>query len=147
VVVLLLRTPRSARVAAVVVLAVTAVVVAATGPAAQVGLRARLPVAWSIAVCDVGQGDAIAIRAAGRVALVDTGPDPQALTSCLETLGVDRVDLLVLTHFDHDHDGGTRAVAGRVDTVLYGPTGAPDDERTLARLSDAEPTSSVPTRG
>jgi competence protein ComEC len=43
VVVLLLRTPRSARVAAVVVLAVTAVVVAATGPAAQVGLRARLP--------------------------------------------------------------------------------------------------------
>ncbi|EXJ52856.1 ComEC/Rec2 family competence protein [Microbacterium sp. MRS-1] len=137
VVVLLLRTPRSARVAAVVVLAVTAVVVPATGPAAQVGLRARLPVAWSIAVCDVGQGDAIAIRAAGRVALVDTGPDPQALTSCLETLGVDRVDLLVLTHFDHDHDGGTRAVAGRVDTVLHGPTGAPDDERTLARLSDA----------
>ncbi|WP_374699896.1 ComEC/Rec2 family competence protein [Microbacterium sp. B24] len=68
---------------------------------------------------------------------MDTGPDPRALTACLETLGVERVDLLVLTHFDHDHDGGTSAVAGRVDTVLHGPTAAPDDERTLTRLRDA----------
>lgn len=137
VVVLLLRTPRPARTAAGIVLAVTAVVVAAAGPVAQIDLRARLPDAWSIAACDIGQGDAIVIRAAGQIALVDTGPEPQALSTCLEALGVHRVDLLVLTHFDHDHDGGTSAIAGRVDTVLHGPTGAPDDERTLVRLREA----------
>ncbi|WP_294978151.1 ComEC/Rec2 family competence protein [uncultured Microbacterium sp.] len=137
VVILLVRSPRPARVAASAVIAVTIVIAAGAVPAAQIGLRARQPEAWAIAVCDVGQGDAIAIRAAGHIALVDTGPDSRALSGCLETLGVDRVDLLILTHFDHDHDGGTSAVAGRVDTVLHGPTAAPDDERTLTRLRDA----------
>lgn len=94
----------------------------------------RTPEGWSIAACDVGQGDALVVRSAGDIALIDTGPDPDALRSCLRSLGVERVDLLVLTHFDLDHVGGLAAVEGRVGAVLHGPTSEPADQRSLDRL-------------
>src|SRR5690606_25215779 len=74
-----------------------------------------------VVACDVGQGDALLIRSADHVALVDTGPEPDALTRCLERFGVERVHLLVLTHFDLDHRGGLDALTGRVDVALHGP--------------------------
>ncbi|GAA5198230.1 ComEC/Rec2 family competence protein [Microbacterium jejuense] len=87
--------------------------------------RWTLPSQWSVLACDVGQGDAVLLRSAGAVALVDTGPDPAPLTACLDRVGVSRIDLLVLTHSDLDHIGGVAAVTGRVDTVLHGPDDAP----------------------
>lgn len=48
---------------------------------------------------------------------------------------MDRIDLLVLTHFDLDHVGGTETVVGRVEAVLHGPIGEPDEERLLADLA------------
>lgn len=88
---------------------------------AGVAAPATTPGGWTIAACDVGQGDAVLVRSGGAVALIDAGPDPQPLTACLRRLGVDRVDLLVLTHFDADHVAGVSAVTGRVDTVVHGP--------------------------
>lgn len=92
---------------------------------------------WAIAACDIGQGDALVVRSAGEVALIDTGPEPDRLAACLRSLGIDRIDLLVLTHFDLDHAGGAAAVQGRVGQVLHGPTGDAADERTLSRLGEA----------
>ena len=89
---------------------------------------------WQIAACDIGQGDAVLVRSAGAVALIDTGPDPAPLTACLDDLGIGRIDLLMLSHFDLDHVGGTEAVLGRVDRALVGPTGEPHDDRLLADL-------------
>jgi len=85
------------------------------------------PPDWQVAMCDVGQGDALVLRSHGRVALVDTGADPQLLEACLDDLGIGTIDLLVLTHFDLDHVGGVDAVLGRVGTALVGPVGEPDD--------------------
>ncbi|WP_217184221.1 ComEC/Rec2 family competence protein [Streptomyces sp. AC495_CC817] len=96
---------------------------------------AATPSGWSLAACDVGQGDAIVVRSEGRTALVDTGPDPGLLDSCLRGLGVERIDLLVLTHFDLDHVGGLEAVRGRVERVLHGPPVDSGDERLLAELA------------
>ncbi|MGN6324658.1 ComEC/Rec2 family competence protein [Pseudolysinimonas sp.] len=90
------------------------------------------PADWEIGLCDVGQGDATLVRSGDRVGLVDTGPDPAKLSACLTELGIGRIDLLVLTHYDLDHVGGTDAVAGRVDRVLIGPPSDPGD----ARLAD-----------
>ncbi|QTV80775.1 MBL fold metallo-hydrolase (plasmid) [Microbacterium sp. NIBRBAC000506063] len=75
------------------------------------------------------------LRSAGRVALIDTGPDPAPLHACLSALGVDRIDLLIITHFDLDHFGGTDAVIGRVGVVLHGPVGAESDRRLLEQLA------------
>lgn len=94
------------------------------------------PSDWAVAACDIGQGDAVLLRSAGMTALVDTGPDPDPLTRCLAQTGVSRIDLLVLTHFDLDHVGGTSAVFGKVGTVLHGPVTENDERRMLARLAD-----------
>ncbi|WP_285363236.1 ComEC/Rec2 family competence protein [Microbacterium sp. LMC-P-041] len=97
---------------------------------------ATTPDEWSVAACDVGQGDALVVRSKGAIALIDTGPEPELLASCLRELGVERVDLLVLTHFDLDHIGGVEAVQGRVGAVLHGPPGESGDERMLQHLAD-----------
>lgn len=82
---------------------------------------------------DVGQGDAIALLGpAGEVVLVDTGPDPLALIDALDRHGIDRVDLLVISHGHADHSGGTSALLDRV------PVGAvwaqPGQSESLDRL-------------
>ncbi|MEX1080339.1 MAG: ComEC/Rec2 family competence protein [Homoserinimonas sp.] len=109
------------------------------GTAGGEELRRRLspPADWLVAACDVGQGDAMLVRSLDRVALIDTGPDPALLEDCLSRLGVSRIDLLVLTHFDLDHVGGAGAVAGRVDQLLVGPSAGPDDDRVVQQLSVA----------
>jgi competence protein ComEC len=126
----LARRGRLQRVAAIASAGVLAI---AAGAALGGPLLARngRPPDWSYALCDVGQGDALVVRSAGRVAVVDTGPDPELVSACLRTLGVGSIDLLVLTHFDLDHVGGARALIGRVAGLLTGPTGAPEDARLL----------------
>ncbi|MGY1551800.1 ComEC/Rec2 family competence protein [Microbacterium sp. A588] len=101
-----------------------------TGPLAATAVPER----WSIAACDIGQGDALVIRSAGQIALIDTGMDPDLLSTCLNALAVDRINLLVLTHFDADHVGAVSVIEGRVDTVLHGPSESADQRELLARL-------------
>ena len=69
---------------------------------------------YSIVNCDVGQADALVIRSQGKVAVVDVGKENPAIDSCLTDLGINKIDLLVLTHYDLDHVGGTLgAITGR----------------------------------
>ncbi|GAB3601973.1 ComEC/Rec2 family competence protein [Microbacterium aureliae] len=82
-----------------------------------------VPHEWAVLQCDVGQGDAMLLRSGDAVALVDTGPDPEALERCLAQAGVADLDLLVLTHFDRDHAGAASVLTGRVAEVLHGPAG------------------------
>jgi competence protein ComEC len=115
-----------------------AVVAGLVGAAAgdRVSRRLAMPPDWQIAACDIGQGDAVLVRSAGVVALIDTGPDPEPLAACLESLDIERIDLLVLSHFDLDHVGGTAAVVGRVDRVLVGPSADAVDDRLVQQLVD-----------
>ena len=101
----------------------------------RIGPALSLPADWSHAACDVGQGDAVLIRSAGAVALVDTGVDPVLLATCLDHLAIVRLDLLVLTHFDLDHVGGVSSVVGRAGLVLSGEPQNDADERILADLA------------
>nr|WP_277814834.1 ComEC/Rec2 family competence protein [Galbitalea soli] len=136
--VLLARLPRTARRVLAAALAGVVIVVAVATLAGRVIADAGRPADWAIAACDVGQGDAMIVRSAGRVALLDTGPSPTLLRACLATLGVTRVDLLVLSHFDLDHIAGTPAVDGMVDRALVGPpSGRPREAQLLAGLRSA----------
>jgi competence protein ComEC len=122
---------------AAIVLVASLVVIGGVGVGLRAGVLLDRPADWQIAGCDVGQGDAFVVRSADAVALVDTGPDPVPLRACLDELGIARLDLLVLTHFDLDHVGGVDAVVGRVDRVLAGPSGSAADDVLLARLVQA----------
>jgi len=93
------------------------------------------PGPWTVAFCDVGQGDASVLRIADGVGvLVDAGPDPPSLRRCLNNLHIRRLALLVFSHEHSDHVDGAQGLASRVpiDLVLV-RAGLPQDER--ARLS------------
>ena len=115
------RIARTARLAALG--AATAITICSLAGVAGARLAQAVdrPAAWSIAACDIGQGDAVLVSSNGAHALVDTGPDPARLTGCLNDLGIARIDLLVLTHYDLDHVGGTQAVIGKVSVAMVGP--------------------------
>lgn len=123
------------RIAAAWTIAAAVGIGVALGPVADTVERTRLPTAWAIAACDIGQGDAVVVRAGRSIALIDTGPDPALLERCLARLDVSHIDLLVLTHFDLDHVGGVAAVRGRAGTVLHGPSSGPEDDRMIADLA------------
>ena len=128
------RRPRVRR-ATAVLLALLLVVYTGGFVADQVVRQLGRPSQWQIAACDIGQGDAVLVRSAGQIALIDTGPDPVLLQKCLGELGIARIQLLVLTHYDLDHVGGTAAVFGRVDRAMVGPISDAHDTRLRQALA------------
>jgi competence protein ComEC len=114
---------------------------------AELGRAGSLPPSWQIAACDIGQGDAVLVRSRGQVALIDTGPQPEALSECLDHLGVERIQLLILSHYDLDHVGGTSAVLGRVDHALVGPVSDDGDVGLRTSLQAAGASVSEVSRG
>ncbi|HKU50820.1 MAG TPA: MBL fold metallo-hydrolase [Nitrospira sp.] len=63
-----------------------------------------------ILICDVGQGDStIVVSPTGRTLLIDAGPSGSGTSSVLpilENRQIDRLDWIVLSHYDADHIGG-----------------------------------------
>ncbi len=82
---------------------------------------------WVLALCDVGQGDALAVNVGpGSALVVDAGPDPAAVDRCLDRLDVTRVPLLVLTHFHADHVDGLPGVLDGREVGAIEVTGVAD---------------------
>ena len=128
-----LGSPRLRRRLALATAATLVIVMGATAGVTALRALGR-PADWVIAQCDVGQGDAVLVRSASEVALIDTGAEPELLATCLTSLGIDHIDLLVLTHFDLDHVGAVEVVVGRVDRAIVGATGRTADEAVVAAL-------------
>jgi competence protein ComEC len=85
----------------------------ATPPAS----RAQWP--WSrsgsksvvVQVLDVGQGDAILVQSPeGKMALIDAGPSRDGALKALRRAGVQRLDIVALSHHHSDHYGGMEEV-------------------------------------
>lgn len=72
----------------------------------------------TVTFLDVGQGDAVLIGQAGHFCLIDAGPADQRqnLVTLLQQSGVERLDLMVLTHPHADHIGGALAVLKAIPT-------------------------------
>ena len=75
-----------------------------------------------VSVVDVGQGDAILLECpAGETILVDAGPGPREpgletpVVPFLKRRGIERIDLLVLTHAHDDHAGALPDVLSSFD--------------------------------
>lgn len=89
------------------------------------GLAMTLPLLWpavprptqgefELLAPDIGQGNAVLVRTRGHALLFDTGPvyapgadaGERVLLPLLRSLGVQRLDVLMLSHRDSDHVGG-----------------------------------------
>ncbi|NEE35081.1 MBL fold metallo-hydrolase, partial [Streptomyces sp. SID7982] len=105
------------------------------------------PPGWRMVLCDVGQGDALVLAAGpGAAVLVDTGPDPLAVDRCLRVLGVDRVPLVVLTHFHADHTGGLAGVLRGRPVGLVETTALADPPAQAALVHRTAAAAGVPVR-
>jgi competence protein ComEC len=93
----------------------------------------------TVSFLDVGQGDATLLQEAGLAVLVDTGPPDGPVLARLRESGVTRLDLLVLTHGEADHDGAATRILGAmpVAAVLDGAATAPGDPRAEAAVERA----------
>lgn len=60
----------------------------------------------------VGKADALLVKTVDAAVMIDTGEngDGEQLAAALKDLGVEKLDLLILTHFDKDHIGGADTV-------------------------------------
>lgn len=100
----------------------------------------------TMVVLDVGQGDAtLLLDPSGRAVLIDGGRSPRILDIALRRHGVDRLDIVVVTHGDSDHAGGLG------DLVAHGPVGelwmaAHGSDSTLDGLVDAAERRDIPVR-
>jgi competence protein ComEC len=115
VVVLLWRLRRSRRWlgAGVRLLTVVGMIAAAFAVGGRLSAHAWPPHDWVLAMCDVGQGEAVVVRASADTAvLVDTGPSPPALDVCLVALGVRSLASIVLT-------GGTSSAINGLPGALH----------------------------
>lgn len=89
-----------------------------------VGIAARMG-AMSVTALDVGQGQSVVLRQRDLYALVDCGGDSQdnpgdIAADYLQSRGIGRLDLLIVSHYHDDHANGIPQLLERieVDTIL-----------------------------
>jgi len=105
------------------------------------------PDEWVMVVCDVGQGDGLVLNAGdGEAVIIDTGPDPDLMNRCLDRLAVERVPLVVLTHFHADHIDGVPGVLANRDVAEIDVTGLQDPAEGAAEVAAWAAAAEVPVR-
>lgn len=93
---------------------------------------------------DVGQGSAALVQCGGEFALIDAGTETakEELVSYLDSVGVDELALVVLTHAHDDHAGALAQVLRDVPVRLLlwpsGETEEPPGACALAARQEAE---------
>ena len=118
------------------------------GCCACIGLCTALLASWweplnddfRMTVLDVGQGQAILLQSEGRTYLVDCGGDREKETAdliaaTLLSQGVNRLDGIILTHFDRDHAGAMKNLLTRMQAdMLFLPDILRSEEEQIAGM-------------
>ncbi len=86
-----------------------------------------------VSFLDIGQGDATLIQHGATTVLVDTGPPDGPILKRLKQAGVKRLDALMLTHAEADHEGAAPAVIARhrPRLVIDGGSGWPSSVQRM----------------
>jgi len=121
-------------------------------------LQGAGPRLLSIRVLDVGQGDAILLRApSGQTVLIDGGGEVEGhltgydvgvrrVVPVLRRLGVRRIDVVILSHAHEDHAGGLVAVLQNFRVGLVLDSGLPHQAPSYARIRELVAARGIPYR-
>ena len=98
--------------------------------------------AFSLHVIDMGQGDSLLLSKDGKYALIDAGEtmspsekeSREAIFAYLDSLGVKRLEFLLLTHQDYDHIGSALDVLKRYDVGVVYDNGVEHTSKTYENL-------------
>ena len=118
-----------------VAVALTAAVTATAVAHARRGAAPPAPGVLRVPFLDVGQGDAMLIQLDGVSVLVDTGVPDGPILARLKQAGVDRLDALMLTHAESDHEGAAPQVIAAHRPRLIVDGGAGWDSPTQRALA------------
>ncbi len=82
-----------------------------------------------VTVLDAGKADAILLTTPASAVLIDCGEKGygEEILGVLAARGVEKLDLLIVTHFDRDHVGGAAKVIGGIPIVRVLQSGRPGD--------------------
>ncbi|MFI9505091.1 ComEC/Rec2 family competence protein [Nocardia sp. NPDC052566] len=143
-IILALRCRLVRRVAVVVAVAVAAVLIPI-----RIWHPGWPPGDWVLAACAVGQGDALALSLGnGAAVVIDVGPHPRPIDTCLTRLGITTIPLLILTHPHADHIGGLPgALQNRHVSALAVAPNELDGLSAQPRLATGVQGESVESRG
>ena len=98
--------------------------------------------AFSLHVIDMGQGDSLLLSKDGKYALIDAGEtmspsereSREAIFAYLDSLGVKKLEFLLLTHQDYDHIGSAIDVLKRYDVGVVYDNGVVHTSKTYENL-------------
>src|ERR1044072_8379648 len=93
----------------------------------------------------VGQGDCAVLQTEGRAILIDAGPKTaysdagkRLVVPGLRRLGVDNIDLVLISHPDADHIGGLASILRNVKVAQVAvPSGFRQDPKMIEELKGA----------
>jgi competence protein ComEC len=102
--------------------------------------------AFRLTALDIGQGTSVLVETAGHALLFDAGPGPESthageriVVPYLQAHGVQRLDMLMVSHDDSDHSGGAPAVLDQIAVKQFAAGILPDHPLwALARRSGAQ---------
>ena len=98
---------------------------------------------FSVDILSTGKSDCILIRMDGQTILCDTadGDDLDAILALLRDRGVERIDALVLSHYDKDHIGSAPGLLAAVTVgEIYGPDYVEDSDEYKALAAGVKAT-------
>lgn len=104
-----------------------------------IGCGARADGDVTVTFFKAGKADAAVVQAGDAVILIDTGLAKNAdeLIESLETLGVERIDILIVSHFDKDHVGGAADILAHFAVGTVYQSNSPKDSDEYDAYVDA----------
>lgn len=102
---------------------------------------------YRVSALDVGQGQCILLQSGANTFLVDCGGDQDEKTAdraaeTLLSMGISRIDGLIISHYDRDHCGGAEYLAQRIkiDRAYLPVPQKPEplSDRVIRGLADSE---------
>jgi len=88
---------------------------------------------------DAGKADAILLTTESGTVLIDTGERGfgKTILAFLEEQGIERVDYLIITHFDQDHVGGAAKVLNNIEVGTVLQNDSPKDSEAYEKYVKA----------